>query len=78
MSDELLMGIGLGMAYAYVGLLVVLLSMNHLDSWINKWVGDNDLKGFMLLVFWLPLVPLFYVGMWLGIKSKCLKVNQLG
>lgn len=78
MSDNLLMGIGLGLAYAYVGLLIVLLSMNHLDSWINKWVGDNDLKGFVLLVFWIPLVPLFYAAMWLGIKSKRLKDNQLG
>ena len=78
MFDDLLMGILLGMAYAYIGLLVVLLSMNNLDSWINKWVGDNDLKGFVLLVFWIPLVPLFYAAMLFGIRSKRLKDNQLG
>jgi len=77
MDSNFLYGVILGLVYAYVGLLVVLLTLDFADSAVSKCVDDSLLKSFLLLVSWVVAVPWLLCASWFKLLRKRYKALRL-
>ena len=60
-----------GLLYSYLGMVMALLVDERIDHPISRFIGESTTKAWLVLVFWLPVLPVLYAtALWRTWRRK--------